>query len=276
MKLLRTRRTHKKHKAYKVAFINGKGGCGKSTSIFHEAGVLASKGEKTLVIDLDKQRNTTKFLLMENDEEVEKTGFDYMTGTCSIEDVVKKAYFRTRANATPKYYGVDVIPSDKRFEDESLLRDIDIKDDLEKFIEEQGYEWVLVDMPPSNKTLNEICFSQIVDNVIAPFSSDIFSVDGYADLMEIVNDARMVNENLNILGIYLSRYDASCGVDRFIKEQLEEFDTFLDVQIPMLADLREGIMFGRPMSFYKKYSESKIAYEKLAELMENRIEELSR
>ena len=42
----------------KVAFINGKGGCGKTTSIFHVCGVLAQKGEKVLVIDLDKQRNT--------------------------------------------------------------------------------------------------------------------------------------------------------------------------------------------------------------------------
>ena len=45
--------------AKRVAFINGKGGCGKTTSIFHVAGVLAKRGEKILVIDLDKQRNTT-------------------------------------------------------------------------------------------------------------------------------------------------------------------------------------------------------------------------
>lgn len=260
----------------KVAFINGKGGCGKSTSIFHVAGVFAHRGLKTLVIDLDKQGNTTKFLLIENDETIKYTMFDYMTGDCELEDVMKPAYFRSRGNANPKYYGVDVLASDKRFEDESLLNGIDITEDLQNFIEAQGYDWVLVDMPPSNKKLNEICFSQIVDNVIAPFSSDIFSVDGYADLMDIVNEARLVNERLNILGIYLSRYDAQCGVDRFIKEQLEDFNTFLDVQIPMMADLREGIMFGRPMSFYKMLSKSRTAYEKLADIMEERICDLNR
>jgi len=264
--------------AYKVAFINGKGGCGKSTSIFHEAGVFAHRGEKTLVIDLDKQRNTTKFLLIENEEEKHCTMFDYMIGNCRLEDVVQKAYFRSRGNANPRYYGVDVLQSDKRFEDESLLdvKKIRIKDDLERFIEQEGYKWVLVDMPPSNKKLNEICFSQIVDFVIAPFSSDIYSVDGYADIMDIVNEARAVNEGLNILGIYLARYDAQCGVDRYIKEQLEAFDTFIDVQIPLMADLREGVMFGRPMSFYKTFSKSRAAYEKLADAMEKRIKELKR
>lgn len=259
-----------------VAFINGKGGCGKSTSIFHVAGVFAYRGQKTLVIDLDKQKNTTKFLLIENEDEIEKTMFDFMVGDCEVDEIVKKAYFRKRGNANPKYYGVDVLPSDKRFEDESLLdvSKVDIKDKLKKFIEEQGYEWVIVDMPPSNKKINQICFSQIVNNVIAPFSSDLYSVDGYADLMEIINEAREVNDNLNVLGIYLSRYDAQCGVDRVIKQQLEEFDTFLDVQIPLMADLREGVMFGRPMSFYKMISKSRTAYEKLADTIEQKIEEL--
>lgn len=65
----------------KVAFINGKGGCGKTTSIFHVCGVLAQKGEKVLVIDLDKQRNTTDTLLMNNEDRPEKTVLDFSEGT---------------------------------------------------------------------------------------------------------------------------------------------------------------------------------------------------
>lgn len=257
----------------KVAFINGKGGCGKTTSIFHVAGVLAHRGQKVLVIDLDKQRNTTDTLLMECEEEVDKTVFDYMTGYATIEEVVRQSMFRSRGNAKPKYYGVDVLPSDVRLEDEKKLRIVDIKDDITAFIDTQGYDWVLVDMPPSNKTLNEICFAQIVDYVIVPFSSDIFSVSGYGDLMDTVQRAREINENLNILGIYLSRYMENCAVDKYIREQLEEFgDIFIDVQIPLMADIREAVMFGRPISYYKIFSKSKTAYEKLVDAMENRIQ----
>ena len=259
--------------ANKVAFINGKGGCGKTTSIFHVAGVLAHKGQKVLVIDLDKQRNTTDTLLMECEQEVEKTVFDYMTGKATIEEIVRQSMFRSRGNAKPKYYGVDVLPSDVRLEEEKKLRNVDIKDNINAFIETKGYDWVLVDMPPSNKALNEICFSQIVDYVIVPFSSDIFSVSGYGDLMDTVQRAREINESLNILGIYLSRYMEDCAVDRYIKEQLEEFgDIFIDVQIPLMADVREAVMFGRPISYYKMISKSKTAYENLVNAMENKIE----
>lgn len=259
--------------ANKVAFINGKGGCGKTTSIFHVAGVLAHRGQKVLVIDLDKQRNTTDTLLMECEQEVEKTVFDYMTGKATVEEIVRQSLFRSRGNANPKYYGVDVLPSDVRLEEEKKLRNVDIKDDINAFIETEGYDWVLVDMPPSNKALNEICFAQIVDYVIVPFSSDIFSVSGYGDLMDTVQRAREINESLNILGIYLSRYMENCAVDKYIKDQLEEFgDIFIDVQIPLMADVREAVMFGRPISYYKMISKSKSAYEKLVNAMENKIE----
>lgn len=256
----------------KVAFINGKGGCGKTTSIFHVAGVLSHLGEKVLVIDLDKQRNTTDALLMDNQEEKLYTVLDFMQGVTDISSVVKKAYFKSRGNANPKYVGVDVLGADVRLEDESNFKDVDIKDKLNEFVKKNKYTWVLVDMPPSNKVLNEICFSQIVDFVIVPFTSDFFSVSGYGDLMITVNKAREINNNLNILGVYLSRYMENCAVDRYIKEQLEGFgEMFIDVQIPLKSDIREAVMFGRPISYYKLLSPSRTAYEKLVAVMVKRI-----
>lgn len=262
----------------KIAFINGKGGCGKTTSIFHVAGVLAHRGEKVLVIDFDKQRNTTDTFLTELDEHErkKKTIFDFMLGKAKIDAIVNKSLFRVRGNANPKYCGVDVLGADERLEDEKKLKNVDIKDRLNAFIEENEYTWVLVDMPPSNKTLNEICFAQIVDFVIVPFSSDLFSVSGYGDLMKTVNRARELNDNLNIIGIYLSRYMEGCAVDKYIKNELSKFgDIFLDVQIPLKADIREAIMFGRPISYYKVISPSRSAYERLVDVMEKRIANLT-
>ena len=198
----------------KVAFINGKGGCGKTTSIFHVSGVLAKAGERVLVIDLDKQRNTTDTLLM-NTEKPEKTVFDFMQGTATAQEATAEALFQSRGNANPKYYGVDCMTASVRLEDEAALREIDKERfgaELEQFIEEKGYTWVLVDMPPSNKELNNICFSCIVDFVIVPFSSDIYSVSGYGDIMNTVEEARSVNPSLNIFGrVSFKIYEELCG-----------------------------------------------------------------
>lgn len=253
----------------KVAFINGKGGCGKSTSIFHVAGVLAKAGEKVLVIDLDKQRNTTDTLLM-NTQVPEKTVFEFMQGKATAQEATAEALFQNRGNANPKYCGVDCMAASVKLEKEAELRKVDADRfgaELEQFVVEKGYTWVLVDMPPSNKALNEICFSRIVDFVIVPFSSDIFSVSGYGDIMNTVDKAREVNPSLNILGVYLSRYMRNCAVDRYIKSQLEGFDTFIPVQIPLASDVREAVMFGRPISYYKERCVSEwVSEEMLGEL----------
>jgi len=258
----------------KIAYINGKGGCGKTTSIFHTAGVLAKVGEKVLVIDFDKQRNTSDTLLMNNDRP-EKTVLDFMEGNATGNESTGKALFQSRGNARAKYYGVDCMVSDVKLEDEAALREIDVKsfaNHLEHFIEKNNYTWVLVDMPPSNKALNDICFSYIVDYVIVPFSSDIYSVSGYGDIIDTIQQAREFNPGLSILGIYLARYMKNCAVDKYIREQLMEFDTFIDIQIPLMADLREGVMFGRPISFYKLFSDSRTSFENLVDEIKRRIQ----
>lgn len=255
-----------------IAFINGKGGCGKTTSIFHVAGVFAHRGEKVLVVDLDKQRNTTEILLMDTQKTHDMTVLDYMHKKATIGEVVFHAHFKSRSNATAKYYNVDVIAADVLLEDEQQLKNVNIKESFNSFVQDKGYDWVLIDMPPSNKTLNEICFSQMAEFVIVPFSSDIFSVSGYGDLMETINKAREFNTDLKILGIYLSRYMENCAVDKFILSQLKQFGgIFIDVQIPLRADVREAVMFGRPLSFYKLQSTSLSAYKKLVGAIEEKI-----
>jgi chromosome partitioning protein len=259
--------------AHKIAFINGKGGCGKTTGIFHVAGVLSKAGERVLVIDFDKQRNTTDTLLM-NAELPKKTVLDFLTGAASAGEVMGQALFQSRGNAKPKYYGVDCMAADVGLEDEAILKTVDgerIGAELSEFITEQGYTWVLVDMPPSNMALNDICFRHIVDFVIVPFSSDIYSVSGYGDIMDTVERAREANPSLNILGVYLARHMNNCKVDSYIREQLLRFDTFIDVQIPLAADIREAIMFGRPISFYRERSHSRRAFEGLVKEMRRRI-----
>ena len=203
-----------------------------------------------------------------------KTVLDFMTGKADAEEVVAKALFQTRGNAKPKYYGVDVIGSDIGLQNEANLLKIDggvVGKKLDEFIKDNGYTWLLIDMPPSNMALNNICFKYLVDYVVIPSSSDIFSVDGYGDVMDVLDRARKENPTLNIVGMYLARYMKNCGLDRYIREQLLNFETFIDVQIPLASDVREAVMFGRPISYYKTFSESKTAYEKLVKEMEKRM-----
>ena len=78
--------------------------------------------------------------------------------------------------------------------------------------------------------------------------------------MDIMDKAREENPSLRVLRVYLSRYMSNCAVDKYIKDEMSNFDNFIDVQIPLASDAREAVMFGRPISFYKQFSKSKSAY----------------
>ena len=45
-----------------ISFANHKGGVGKTTAVATIAGILASRGKKVLLVDLDAQANLTKHL----------------------------------------------------------------------------------------------------------------------------------------------------------------------------------------------------------------------
>lgn len=70
------------------AFVNQKGGCGKTTTAVHLAGALAARGERVLLIDLDPQAHATLALGCAPDR---PTVVDVLNGTARIADCVVPA-----------------------------------------------------------------------------------------------------------------------------------------------------------------------------------------
>jgi cellulose biosynthesis protein BcsQ len=174
------------------------------------------------------------------------------------------------------------MAADTKLADEAVLRETNgskISEELNKFIKKHNYDWVLIDMPPSNMILNEICFSYMADYIIVPFSSDMFSLDGYGVIAEAIKNARKINPKLCNLGVYLARYMSNCALDKYIKNELSERlldknlnkNDFIDIQIPLASDIREAVFYGRPISYYKEFSNSCKAYETLVYEMIKRI-----
>lgn len=263
------------NKVIKLAFFNGKGGCGKSTGVFNVSSILADKGYKVLVIDLDKQRNATDTFLAESEIVAVNTVFDVLSGS-DFETAVNTAYIRKRGNANPKPIGVDVLCGSVQLENDEFIKSVDveaIEERYDEFIKESGYTAVIVDMPPSSKSITHLAFSAFVDYVVAPFSSDNFSVNGYGDVLNSVEVEREYNSELSFLGVYLSRYAKNCGLDKFLRANLKENfkKDFIDVQIPLSTAVRESTVFSRPMIYYKQSAAATSEYLALTEEIIRRI-----
>ena len=265
-----------------LAFVNGKGGVGKTTSVFHVAGVLSKRGERVLVIDMDKQRNSTQSFVLENKPSY--TIYDLMIpyrmsnnvlnemrkSGVSFEGAVTKTLFKHHGNASPRYYGVDIICGDIRMDDQRELALVK-SDEFANCIRGGScdYDWVIVDMPPSNKEVNRITFA-FVDHAVIPLTTDdTDSISGYGDIVKEVDAARSANPTLSVLGVYCSRYSPSSLSD-YVRGEVEKFSTFIPVVIPRLAVIPEARALNRPLSYYHK-GEALEAFEGLVDEITRRI-----
>lgn len=252
-----TKEKNRKAKAI-IAVLNDKGGCGKSTSTFHIAGELAKRGRTVLVVDADKQRNTSIFLLAEEESNYDlkesKTLLNVLMEEEDIKDVIKQNYIKV-GNAKPKYMGIDVVPGDVRIEDQEHYSIKISHCETENIFDDLDYDYILIDCPPSNQMIYRLVLEQWASHVLIPMSNDISSIMGMSDLIAKIDKAREKNENLKIIGAFYSMFlPMTLKSKSYFKAMEKKFPTlFIKSYIPFCEDVKKSLEDeGRPLAFYRK------------------------
>lgn len=202
-----------------ITIANHKGGCGKTATVVHLAAELAQLGLSVLVIDLDPQGNASTHIGKKHPSEVEITIKDLLLGGYSklVEAVQEETNLR----------GVSLISSSL-----SLTTEEDkIKDNEPRPLEVLGriikpligvYDVILIDTPPSLRTLTGNALSCATDYIIPVFSGSQYGMYGILDLQAYVEKIKYINPNLNLLGALLIRHDERQLMCRAIKEAAKE------------------------------------------------------
>jgi chromosome partitioning protein len=141
---------------------------------------LARAGKKTLLVDLDPQGHSTIGL-----------GLELNDGAPTVRDV-----FVDTSAAVPKIIrqthldALDVLPSNIRLERASHLiytrpkREDVLRRALQPVMD--GYEYVVIDCPPSLGPLTESAIAA-ADIILIPCQMEARAADGLVDLLEVVH-----------------------------------------------------------------------------------------
>lgn len=210
-----------------TAIMNLKGGVAKTITAVNMATLLAEKhGKRVLLIDADHQGNSSSFFFTED----AFTLRDVLTGESEIcwADNVSGSGLE----------GLDILPSDMRLasldlgedvgDEEATKRYFRLRDFLECAAEDDAYDHVIIDMPPSFSTAAKAALVA-ADEVIIPMKIDAFSVSGLVELLSQIESMRRINARLKLRGALVTMYrnagNTNDAVDFLRKSKIPVFDT---------------------------------------------------
>jgi chromosome partitioning protein len=193
-----------------IAIANQKGGVGKTTTACNLAAGLAVKGYRTILIDLDQQRNATHSFEL---PEVEITLADVLVGSKKELKDVREAIYETHLE------NLDLIPANIRLalveKQLTVGEQYRLKDAISKL---QEYDFVLIDCPPSlGATLTQALLAS--QYVLVPIAAEYYPLEGVIDLDETIEETKRANASLQVLGYLMTRYDKRNGI---CKEALDK------------------------------------------------------
>jgi chromosome partitioning protein len=243
------------------AFVNQKGGVGKTTTTISLAAYFARLGQRVLMVDLDPQANATSCLGV--DKRTVRAG--------SYQVLIGDSTVRAALLQNPQL-GLSLIPStqDLTGAEVELINEIGRESKLRDALRDvaDDFDYVLVDSPPSlgMLTLNALVAAE--SGAVIPVQCEYLALEGLSQLTQTISRVRSAyNPRLEIRGVLMTMFDGRANLaGQVIDEVRRHFPgkVFTSI-VPRSIRLAEAPSHGIPISVYAPTSPAALAYEALAE-----------
>ena len=232
----------------KRVVFNQKGGVGKSTITCNLAAIAAQRGARTLVVDLDPQANSTRYLLGDAAGELEGTVSEFFDQMLNFK--LRPKATEDFVHATP-FANLSIMPADAALEElqaklESRYKIFKLKEALDALANQFDEIWI--DTPPA---LHFYTRSALIaaDRCLIPFDCDEFARRALYTLLDNVAEIRADhNAGLEVEGIVVNQFQSRASLPQQVVQELK--DEKLPVLEPFLSSsvkIKESHQQAKPM-----------------------------
>lgn len=252
-------------KMRRIAFVNQKGGCGKTTTAINMACCLANEDKKVLLIDMDPQGHSALGLGVKP-EHIDNTIYEVLSGKIPISNVIHAL----RENLDAVFSNV-VLSAFEQIMAGAPEREYRLAQSLADADIENDYDYLIIDSPPSVGllTFNALMASE---EVIIPVDSSSFSLHG---LDKLLHTLQIIEEKMGhqlYIRILATNIDLRTNFGRSVVDTL--MDRFPEncfiTTIHTCTRLREAASLGKSVTEYDKRC---IAFRDYQDLTEEILDE---
>jgi len=248
-----------------IAFVNQKGGVGKTTSSINLAASLGLLGKKTLLVDLDPQGNATTGVGI-NKSELKDSVYELLTQQSEIKDVIIKTRFKNlyAMPASINLAGLDMELMEMARGNKEFVAQMQLKGHLGLISD--IFDYIILDCPPSLGLITTNALAA-ADSVIIPVQCEFFALEGIMQLLNSIMIAqKKLNQDLDIEGVLLTMLDNRTNLGLEVVEEIKSYfkEKVYDTIIPRLVRLSEAPSHGKPIHAYDPKSRGTEAYLNLA------------
>ncbi len=255
-----TKRHNRNSKTKVVVITSGKGGVGKSTLTANIAYLLSQQGKNVVVFDADIGLANQQVLF---DIKPKKTFFDYLDGTCLLEDIFLET----------SYSNITLVAGKSGYQNGKLNNSMMFSRIVDDILELNKYDILLIDTGAGiNEHVQE--FLNLTDNILAVTTTDPSALTDVYALLKMIS---LKKERLMLCFNYTSKYEIGETITKSItklalKNKLNR--KFMVQYMGNISEMKSIAITGRLRKLFTKELRQEIASQELRMVVDNLVKQI--